>query len=78
MRGYGEQTAAIVRLLQQTYPAVPRDLIEQVADCQNTILEVRRLKAAMPAGAAGIVSDWQRLERYERRAFSRRRRSCGC
>jgi hypothetical protein len=67
------RTAAIVRLLEQAYPSAARDLIEQAADCQNTILEVRRVKAAIPADSSGIVFDWLRLERYERRAFSRRR-----
>jgi hypothetical protein len=69
-------------------PSSAEDLIQQAAESQYAIEKVRALKAEVlanalferaesPGGGSGaslpIVSlDWQRLERYERRAFKRR------
>jgi hypothetical protein len=85
----GELAAALAAefLLQNA----AEDLVQQAAESQHDIEQVRQLKAevlakalldrAVPPGEASgaavqtVSLDWQRLERYERRAFKRRQQA---
>jgi hypothetical protein len=85
----GELAAALAAVLP--WQNVAEDLIQQAAENQHDIEQVRQLKAEVLAKALldcsdstgeasgaevpTISLDWQRLERYERRAFRRRQQA---
>jgi hypothetical protein len=85
----GELAAALTAELPLQNAA--EDLVQQAAESQHDIEQVRQLKAEVlakalldradsPGEASGaavqtVSLDWQRLERYERRAFKRRQQA---